>query len=129
MFVLVPDSIPTLWAIQPQKCWSFAGSPAPPPRYFQARIERESLPAEVTARAFGHPSLLDAHELTALIAAHQPERPAAARWLARVTAETPPSRTEEGAASGLLQVLDAERRQQALAPLRDVTGTPPRRSS
>src|SRR5262249_41546987 len=67
---------------------------------FRRAIERENLAgAELNFRMMGSPTLVEALELTALVAKRDPGRRSryAARWLGRWLAETPAATLEDAA--------------------------------
>jgi hypothetical protein len=84
-------------------------------------IERGSLVvAEVTAREIGRISLVEALELTALVARHDPKRHGrfAARWLWRYLVESESITIDDAAvAVGLLLALGGKRHDEALLAL------------
>ena len=71
-----------------------------PRTVFRRAIERENLvAAELNARIMGNVTLVEALELTALVALRDPSRRSryAARWLTRWLAETPAATLEDAA--------------------------------
>jgi hypothetical protein len=92
-----------------------------PRAYFQRAIERGNLVvAEVTAREIGRISLVEAMELTALVAKRDPQRHSrfAARWLFRYLQESDQITIDDCAvAVGLLLTLGGPRHDEALLAL------------
>jgi len=91
---------------------------------FRRAIERENLPAaELNARLMGNVLLVDALELTALVAQKDPSRRSryAARWLTRWLEETPGTTLEDtGIVLAYLGALGGPRHAQAVASLRGI---------
>jgi hypothetical protein len=95
------------------------GNPRP---VFRRAIERENVAAaEINARLMGKVTLIEALDLTALVALKDPGRCSrfAARWLGRSLAETPAATLEDPAiVAACLGALDVPRHAQAAAMLR-----------
>jgi hypothetical protein len=95
-----------------------------PRNVFRRAIERENLVgAELNARMMGGVTLVEALELTALIALKDPKRRSqyASRWLARWLAETPGATLEDVAiVVAYLGALGGPRHAQVVASLRGI---------
>ena len=95
---------------------------------FNRAVERGNLSvAESSARQMGKVSLLEALELTALIALKDPRRHgrAGTRWLARYLTEHPQAGLDEAAfAVGCLCALGGQQHEAALAALRATLRSP-----
>jgi hypothetical protein len=93
-----------------------------PRTVFKRALEHGNLlVAEATAREIGHVSLVEALELTLLIARKEPHRHprVAARWLLRYLEEHPAATIEEaGMAAGSLAALPGDGHEEAAQALR-----------
>jgi hypothetical protein len=98
---------------------------------FKRAIEKESLViAEATAREVGRLTLLEALELTALIARKEPHRPprVAARWLQRYLEEHPVATIGEATfVTTLLSALGTDAHAEAMQALRGMAERATRR--
>jgi len=96
-----------------------------PRSVFKRALQRENLlVAEATAREIGHVSLLEALDLTALIARKAPRRHprVAARWLLRYLKEHPTATIEEaGVVAACLRALGSPGHDEATRTLRAMT--------
>jgi hypothetical protein len=95
-----------------------------PRTVFRRAIERENLAgAELNFGMMGHATLVEALELTALVARRDPGRRSrfAARWLGRWLAETPAATLEDAAiVAAYLGALGGPRHALAVATLRGI---------